>query len=97
MDDYETIMARTAEQFPKLVSIVGAEQAGREMAMGLWQYRHLLLPQQILEIGQTVIQDVLGQQYQPSPYIEPDERQGFDADGNYHFLYIPPNIIRGEE
>lgn len=94
---YEHIKSTAMEQFPKLVAMVGPEQAGREMAYGLWNYRHMLYPQEILEIGQSVIREVLGEEYQPSPYIEPDERVGFDADGNYHFLYIPPNIIRGEE
>lgn len=30
-----------------------------------------------------------GQEYQPSPYIEPDTRTGFDEAGNYHFDIRP--------
>lgn len=31
-----------------------------------------------------------GQEYQPSPHIEPDNRTGFDQDGNYHVTVEAP-------
>lgn len=35
--------------------------------------------------------------YRPSPHVMEDEQEGFDIEGNWHFLYVPPNIILGEE